>query len=577
MINPHSKAIAKILRTVCCAVVLLVSCTEEADMTASGLKLDESSLILFPGQTHSFKVATLSGSSNVPKLVWESTDPEVASVEQNGTLSALSVGNTVVKANSSDGRQLAECKVYVMEKLVSVESVSFDQETMTMLLRETGGLVATVSPEDASVKELVWASSNPEVAEVSVDGKLIAKGMGQSVITATSVEGKKTARCVVTVDALQFDITFETNGGTKVPPQRIVEGERATEPQTVKSMDGGLGTGLYEGVQNPDQASYSFLGWYTDSECTKEYSFGAPVYKDLVLYAKWSSPTQVDIASASGDIEALKAINYLNALALEVPGVFTLVMDADVDNKSFKLNNENVSLHIVGKGKSVGLLATTYDINVVQATKGHIFLGNNIHVTTKNNKSSRPVLMDGGNVTMLPGSKVKDCVVGNQAWGSRSVVYVNNDNSVFTLDGGEIVGNKYHCSVSDYFATIVAANKGKIVIKSGRIAGNQVMTDIGGIGLSGALYGPEVATIEKTGGVIENNTVEPTQKAVDSGTELRHSGKAVVYRAPSQYNSDSGTPGYRGAHKIDANLSETDSFTTKDLSNPLWVRLNYKD
>lgn len=60
-------------------------------------------------------------------------------------------------------------------------------------------LQATVAPEDALDKRVVWSTSDPDVATVDENGIVYAHGMGQATITVTTVVGGHTAGCAVTV------------------------------------------------------------------------------------------------------------------------------------------------------------------------------------------------------------------------------------------------------------------------------------------------------------------------------------------------------------------------------------------
>lgn len=67
----------------------------------------------------------------------------------------------------------------------------------------------------------------------------------------------------------EYNVNFESNGGTPVPSQKVDEGETVIKPG------------------NPTRACYDFGGWYTNSSLTNAYDFSSPVYKNMTLYAKW--------------------------------------------------------------------------------------------------------------------------------------------------------------------------------------------------------------------------------------------------------------------------------------------------
>ncbi|HZG79968.1 MAG TPA: Ig-like domain-containing protein [Brevibacillus sp.] len=82
---------------------------------------------------------------------------------------------------------------------VPVTGISLDEDRFTLLEGEGRTLIATISPSHASNKAVIWSSSDPHVAEVNGSGVVTAKKPGDAVITATTVEGQKTASAKVTV------------------------------------------------------------------------------------------------------------------------------------------------------------------------------------------------------------------------------------------------------------------------------------------------------------------------------------------------------------------------------------------
>ena len=73
--------------------------------------------------------------------------------------------------------------------------------------------------------------------------------------------------------ATTYTIKFETNGAEKIANVKLNEGQTATAPA------------------EPEKEGYTFLGWYTDAECTVEYDFSQKVTKSLTLYAGWAEVT----------------------------------------------------------------------------------------------------------------------------------------------------------------------------------------------------------------------------------------------------------------------------------------------
>ena len=87
----------------------------------------------------------------------------------------------------------------VISITVPVQSVSLNTNSITISVGDEYTLKATVSPSNASNKNVTWKSGDSNIAEVDKNGKVTARSIGATVITVTTEDGKKTATCNVTV------------------------------------------------------------------------------------------------------------------------------------------------------------------------------------------------------------------------------------------------------------------------------------------------------------------------------------------------------------------------------------------
>ena len=131
-------------------------------------------------------------------LTWKSSNPEVATVDNNGKVTAVKEGSATITVTTVNGKE-ATCTVTVTKKPVPIESVSLNKTTLTLEEQQAETLVATINPSDTTDdKTLTWKSNNPEVATVDQEGKVTAVKEGTTTITVTTVNGKE-ATCTVTV------------------------------------------------------------------------------------------------------------------------------------------------------------------------------------------------------------------------------------------------------------------------------------------------------------------------------------------------------------------------------------------
>ena len=171
----------------------------EFDTPVSMVILDKTEAELMLGETLRLSATVLPDDVRNPKVLWTSSNDKVATVDADGVVTAIAVGETTITATAADGSGVsATCKVTVTTKLVT--SINLSKEELTLEKTFTAQLVATVLPEDAYDRSVVWSSGNNEVATVSQEGLVTAVGVGMTDITVKANDGSEvSATCKVTV------------------------------------------------------------------------------------------------------------------------------------------------------------------------------------------------------------------------------------------------------------------------------------------------------------------------------------------------------------------------------------------
>ena len=113
---------------------------------------------------------------------------------------------------------------------VHVESVSLDKTSIELAAGNTTMLKATVLPDNATDKTVIWSSGNPSVATVSSSGIVTAKAAGSTTITVTTNDGGKKATCSVRVTSSTVSVTGVSLNKTSLS---LTEGETQTLVATV--------------------------------------------------------------------------------------------------------------------------------------------------------------------------------------------------------------------------------------------------------------------------------------------------------------------------------------------------------
>lgn len=181
------------------AKTITVTAAEEPKDTVTSITLNKYSLTLYVGEMGEQLAATILPEGSTASVVWQSSNPNVATVTEKGLVQAVTPGTSVITATAG-GRHVS-CIVSVLAARVRVTGVSFGETKHEIPMGGTAKLTATITPADATVKTLVWTSDDPGIASVSRTGIVTAVSVGTTKIHATSVDGNHSAEVTVTVTA----------------------------------------------------------------------------------------------------------------------------------------------------------------------------------------------------------------------------------------------------------------------------------------------------------------------------------------------------------------------------------------
>ena len=185
-------------------------------------------------------------------VLWSSSHPSVATVDQTGLIEALGQGTAVITCTAKDGSGVyATCTITVTQR---VSGVQLNSTAVTVGVGGTYKLVPTVTPEGAANKEVTFTSSNNAVAVVANDGTVTGVSAGVAAITAASKENPAiTATCVVTV-------------GT--PVETVTVSPKAVELATGSSL-------TLSAAVTPDNATNKTLSWSSSDTAVATQSWRA--------------------------------------------------------------------------------------------------------------------------------------------------------------------------------------------------------------------------------------------------------------------------------------------------------------
>ena len=191
------------VRTVDGGYTAQCSVTVEGEETVlpTGVTLSHTTLNMKVGEEAQLIATVQPADATDKSITWESNAPETVSVDSEGRLTAHKAGTAVITARTVNGFS-AFCMVTVEEgdePEIPVTGISLSPTYIELTEGETAQLTVTIEPEDATDRSISWESSDEDIATVGADGTVTGISEGETVITATTVDGGYTAECRIKV------------------------------------------------------------------------------------------------------------------------------------------------------------------------------------------------------------------------------------------------------------------------------------------------------------------------------------------------------------------------------------------
>ena len=132
-------------------------------------------------------------------VVWKLVSGDAISLSNTGVIQAKKVGEALVRAEAADGSGVsAECKVVVKPRLV--QSISLNTTQKELIVGDAFSLTATLSPENATNRNVIWKLVSGDAISLSNTGVIQAKKVGAALVRAEAEDGSGiTAECKVVV------------------------------------------------------------------------------------------------------------------------------------------------------------------------------------------------------------------------------------------------------------------------------------------------------------------------------------------------------------------------------------------
>ncbi|MCQ2094788.1 MAG: leucine-rich repeat protein, partial [Bacteroidaceae bacterium] len=220
---------------------------KEFDIPITSISLDKTSASIHPDESITLFATISPENATNTTISWKSSDTNIATVS-NGIVTGINVGKATITATTTDDTDLStSCEIIVTPIPILTKSISLNKSTAEMLVDDNLTLSATITPSNATNKDVEWSSSDNSIATVD-NGIVKAIKVGTVTITAKTTDGSNlSATCNIKVVPISIYVSSVSLSKTSI--DLLVE-ENATITATVY----------------PDNASNPTLAWSSSDE-----------------------------------------------------------------------------------------------------------------------------------------------------------------------------------------------------------------------------------------------------------------------------------------------------------------------
>ncbi len=195
--------IRTLLRALCLSmiVVFVAGCGDDTESDGVKISLNKEKLFLAIGQSERLIASFDPVDALNVAHTWSTGDAQIATVDETGNVTAVNTGNAVIIARALDGGNTAKCNVTVVDKIVSVTGITLDKTECELAIGGKISLHASITPENATNDNVLWTSEDNTIATVDSKGNICGVKQGETIITATTIDGEKKAICKIFVIA----------------------------------------------------------------------------------------------------------------------------------------------------------------------------------------------------------------------------------------------------------------------------------------------------------------------------------------------------------------------------------------
>lgn len=390
------------------------------NVKVESVSINKHATTIVKGSTETLMATVLPSNATNKLVIWTSDNTDIATVNE-GVVTGVNGGECNITVTTNDGNKKDTCNVTVSSTPISVDSIALNKTTSELTVNDTEQLTVVFTPLNATNQNVVWSSSEDSIATVA-NGLVTAKTVGNVKITATSLDGNKTASCDYTVVAqpsdyvtrgLDFDFRAKDGSGSQTTIKDRTNKYTGTLSNfkfdgTDGWIDGGLkvtvpSSGYTYNTLTFANVNLTAIGTFeiifnpnNDTTNDKYFAFGGSDLYDYILAIE-NSKLRVQKKNSSGTLKEITETILLNnnsknhvIVSLKADGIVEYLINGVFKSITLSdfaeyntLTNKDI---VVGRNERGISNATYYDIRFYNVNLTQKEMMQNYNIYTGGNK-----------------------------------------------------------------------------------------------------------------------------------------------------------------------------------------------
>ena len=434
--------------------------TTSKTIEATSITLNKSNITLKANESITVQATVLPSNVTDPGVEYSSSNPNLVTVDQNGKITAVANedGQAIITASTNGGKLQTTATINIQKVVttVPVSNITLNKKSIQLKYGEKSYLAATILPENATNKKIVYTSSNPSLIRVDQFGKVtvLKNETGTAIITASTPDGKHKATATVdtvinpikvsSINLNQNKVSLSVNQNFQFIA--TVNPLNATNKKVVWTSS------------NPNLVSVNQSGLAT----VKQNKAGTVTITVTSEDTTISNSAQVNIVKTSIPVSSLELnkTNYTLKYG-EKDTINVLVLPENASNKEVTYRSSNPKLVTVSsKGIIKAIDNQDGNVTVTVTTKDGAFK-KNINVTVKKQKIDvTKIKIKEKSINLSYGSsKEIIATVYPKTATDKSITWTSSDQSIAKVtQKGKIIANANKVGIAT-----ITAKKGNVL------------------------------------------------------------------------------------------------------------------